>query len=296
MYTFLRILTKVFDVILWPFKGLPDFWGLTFIAIIIGFIAVLLFKYVSNQKKLKTIMNNIKMRFSEIILYRDDMRQILKAQKEILKQNILYFLNTIKPAIPIVIVVLLTLSQINLRYSIQPIAPGEPITIKVTAAKTSDLEFQEIGMILPKGFEILTPAFHDPGGNEVQWKIRAHEPGEYLLGFQTKYSDPENLDMETEDPFQIDIDVFHVIKKRIIIGQIKIPFAPHLGKKGFIETFFNPIEGLIPYYMPIEAIDIEYKSNAFKLGPFDLNIHWLVAFLLIAIGFGLVFRKLMKIS
>ncbi|MGA1844269.1 MAG: hypothetical protein ACMUIS_06870, partial [bacterium] len=122
METFLSIIGALFDLLIMPFRELPPFFGLAFVALLTGFLAVVIFKYVSDQKALKEFMNQIKIRFAEIILYRDDMRQILIAQKEILKYNLFYFLKTIKPAVPIVAIVVLILSQINIRYSFSPIS------------------------------------------------------------------------------------------------------------------------------------------------------------------------------
>ena len=81
MQLFFLIIIKFFDILLLPFKDLPSLVGLTFIALVTGFLAVFIFKHVSNQKALKEIMNRIKIHFAEIILYKDDFCQILLAQK-----------------------------------------------------------------------------------------------------------------------------------------------------------------------------------------------------------------------
>lgn len=280
MGIFLFIIGKIFDIILWPLKGFPPFFGLGFIAIITGFLAVLIFKYASDQKALKKIMTQIKLHFAEIILYKDDISQILHAQKEILKQNLRYFVRTIKPAIPIVAMVLLILSQLNIRYSIHTLSPGEPITVKVTKEDTTKHnpnpeDSQEVELILPDGIQIVTPAFHMMGSRQIEWRITGTQTGEFTIGFKVG-----------EQTFQ----------KRILIGPYHHPFSPHLGKQGFIEMFFNPLEPLLPNDSPIEAIDLGYEARTFNLGIFGLRVHWLVAFLVIAIAFGLVCRKLLKVS
>ena len=276
MGIFLSIVGKSFDLILWPFRDFPPFWGLAFIAVVTGFLAVFIFKYVSDQKALKEIMNNIKVHFAEIILYKDDMRQILHAQKEILKNNFFYFIRTIKPAIPIVAIVLLILSQINIRYSIRPILPEEPITVKVTMADNPGEEVAEdVKLLLPMGFKLVTPAFHSFETNQVEWRIMGTRAGEFNLEFRTG----ENT-----------------YGKRILIGPPDQPFSPHLGQKRLVEKMFNPLEELLPVDSTVSAIDLEYQARSFSLGIFDWSIHWLVAFLVIAIVFGLFCRKLLTVS
>jgi len=298
----LLAISKIFNILLFPFKGLPQFFGFSIIALITGFLAVLIFKHVSNQKLLKAVMKRIKLHFTEIILYKDDIRLILSAQRQILKQNFIYFVHTIKPALPIVAIVLLILSQINIRYSIQSISPGEPVTVKV---KTSDIPQNQnpldIELDLPESMELVTPAFHIPGEREIEWRIRGKREGGFVINFRVKSNNRGQSDgsgaklMQNSSGDQNDVSQ-QIYRKDIIIGPFIAPFSPHLGKKGILEPFFNPLEELLPKSAPIESIDIGYKPRYFKMPGFGLNIHWLVAFLVIAILFGLICRKILKVS
>ncbi len=296
MRTFLLFITKIFNILLWPLKGLPGFLSLSFIALITGFLAVLIFKHVSDQKMLKKTMNRIKLHFTEIIIYRDDIRQILHAQKEILKQNLFYFVHTIKPAIPIVAIVLIILSQMNIRYSFQFISPGEPVIVKVTRKDPVKIHNPfDIELKLPEGLEVVTPAFHIPGGREIEWRIRGEHKGRFDLEFSIR-CESEAVQGDSKTHINKNAITGKTIKKNILIGASNAPFSPHLGRKGFFEILFNPLEELLPNDAPIDAIDIGYKSRSFKLGFLGLKVHWLVAFLVIAVAFGIICRKILKVS
>jgi hypothetical protein len=221
MGPFFSIIVKIFDFMLLPFRELPTFFGLFIVALLTGYLAVAIFKYVSNQKALKEIMNRIKVHFAEILLYRDDFRQILFAQKEILKYNFLYFIRTIKPAIPIVAVVLMILSQLNLRYSFRPVPTDESLTVKVSMSNNPEVEnAEDVILYLPYGFEAVSPAFHF-AAEQIEWKIKSSRTGEFDLSFQ------------------VGQNIFH---KKVLIGKPFRPFSPHLGKQGFVEKVFNPLE------------------------------------------------------
>jgi len=140
--------------------------------------------------------------------------------------------------------------------------PGEEVT-------------EDLKLLLPFGFKLVTPAFHSFETGQIEWQIMGTRAGEFDLDFrigQNTYS------------------------KKILIGPPSRPFSPHLGKKGFVEKMFNPMEELLPIESPIAAIDLGYQARSFSLRIFDWSMHWLVAFLVIAIVFGLFCRKLLKVS
>jgi hypothetical protein len=164
----------------------------------------------------------------------------------------------------------------NIRYSFRPIPTDEPFTVKVTMGDNPGIEDSEnISLFLPYGFEALSPPFHLSEAQQIEWRLKGNRSGEFDLAFQAGTR------------------IFH---KKVLIGLPDQPFSPHLGKKSFVERIFNPLEELLPDDSPIKAIDLGYQSRSFHLGVFGWSMHWLVAFLVIAIAFGLVCRKLLKVS
>ena len=274
MRKILNFIGLLLDFITLPFQGFDPFWGFFAICVILGAVAVIIFKYLSNQDKIKEVKNRIKIHFLEIRLYKDDFREILKAQKEILKNNFWYVVYSFAAAIPIMILVLLTISQINLRYGYTPIMPGQQFDVKVVYAQEADRR-PEPQLKLPEGLEALTPAMRLGGENEVSWQFQAAEPGNYKVGF--KVCDQE-------------------FTKDIIIGKISSPYCPQLMRQGFLAAFINSVEPPLAKNARLESIEIGYKPKHFKCIFFGWNMHWLIVFPLIAIGFGLVVRKILKVD
>lgn len=274
MRLILSIIGSIIDIAILPFKSFNPLFGFSFIAILSGLLAVVIFKYISNQNELKRIMSQIKLYFLEIFIYRDNLSQILFSQKKILKNNFAYLKYALIAALPIMCAVLLILSQVNLIYSIQPINTDEIFTIGVKLEPNTNQNPDDIKLSLPDDLELITEfGFFLKETNEIEWQLKAKNPGLYTIvikmGEGVKYN------------------------KQIIIGASQKKYSPHLGKNGFFETIFNPIEPLIPKESTIQAIDIKYKPLYFKI---IFNMHWLIAFLIIAIGSGLIFRKILKVS
>jgi len=274
MLTILHLMGTFLDLIAMPFRNAEPFWGFMAICMVVTTIVVIIFKYLTNQKEIKVVKDRIKLHFMEIRIYKDDLREVLKAQKEILKNNFWYVIYNIQGAIPIGIVFLLALSQINLRYGYTPILPGETFDVKVIYAKDADRK-PEPKLILPEGVESVTPALHLGGEDEVSWQLRASEAGNYKIGFTA-------CDQE--------------YTKEIIIGKISSPFGPQILRSGFLAALLNSAEPAIPEKALLESIEIGYQPKHFKCIFFGWNMHWLLVLPILTISFGLVMRKILKVD
>lgn len=274
MLSILHFIGHFLDLVAMPFQNFDPFWGFMAICFVMGTIVVIIFKYVSNQKKIKAVKKQIKLHFMEIRIYKDDFREILKAQKEILKNNFKYIAYNFQGAIPVVLLFLVTLSQINLRYGYAPIMPGEAFDVKITYAEDAKRRPEPL-LVLPEGVEALTPALRLGGENEVSWQLQASEAGRYQIGF--KLCDQEYT-------------------KEVAIGKISAPFSSELLRKGFWAAVVNAAEPSLPEKALIESIEIGYKPKHFKCIFFGWNMHWMLALPILAISFGLVVRKILKVD
>ncbi|MEW6378226.1 MAG: hypothetical protein AB1611_01330 [bacterium] len=274
MLTILHLIGSFLDIVALPFKRFEPFWGFTAICLVMGTIVVIIFKYVSNQKKIKAVKSRIKLHFLEIRIYKDDFREVLKAQKEILKNNFRYIAYNTQGAVPVILLFLVTLSQINLRYGYAPIMPGEPFDVKVTYARDADRR-PEPELILPEGLEALTPAMHLGNEDEVSWQLQASMEGKYQLGF--KLCD-------------------QTYTKEIVIGRSSAPFGSQLIRESFWAPLVNAAEPPLPKTARLQSIDIGYQPKHFTCIFFGWKIHWLLMLPILAISFGLVVRKILKVD
>jgi len=274
MLTVLHFIGSFLDIVTLPFQNYEPFWGFAAICLVMGTIVVIIFKYASNQKKIKAIKNQIKLHFLEIRIYKDDFREILKAQKEILKNNFRYIAYNTQGAVPVILLFLITLSQINLRYGYTPIMPDEPFDVKVTYAKDADRR-PEPELILPDGLEALTPALHLGDEDEVSWQLRASRAGKFKVGF--KLCD-------------------QIYTKEIVIGKSTAPFGSQLVREGFWAPLVNAAEPALPKNARLHSIDIGYRPRYFKCIFFGWNIHWMLMLPILAISFGLLVRKILKVD
>ena len=90
----MSILNSIFaglvGAILMPFQSLPSWVGLGVISAFAGVIALLVYKYTSNQRRISGVKDQIAACLFEIRLFRDDLRSVFRAQGEIFRHNFHY--------------------------------------------------------------------------------------------------------------------------------------------------------------------------------------------------------------
>ena len=182
------ILTRLFDLAFWPFRTLAPIWSLIVISFAIGILMLWIFGKVSNQEAIRTVRDRIRGNMLGIRLYGDDLGILFRLQMRILGQTGKYLLHSFSPMLVMLVPILLVLTQMNLRYSVRPLEPGEHAVVKVRLQQASPMR-EPVELRVPDGVVLETPGvrIEDPDEDlrEVAWRIRALEPGEYTLTVKT---------------------------------------------------------------------------------------------------------------
>ena len=84
------ILGPVFDLLLYPFRGMHPLVGLTVVSAIAAVGMLLGYKATSNQPAIERVKRKIAAGLFEIRLFNDDLYAILRAQGSILRNNLEY--------------------------------------------------------------------------------------------------------------------------------------------------------------------------------------------------------------
>ncbi len=119
------ILNSLFDVFFYPFGSIDSIYGLCAISLLTAIIALPIFKYTSNQEGIKRVKARIMGHLLELRLFKDDIRIILSAQKDILKHNMIYLRYTLKPLIFMMIPIVVIFIHTAVRYEYRPLHPGD---------------------------------------------------------------------------------------------------------------------------------------------------------------------------
>ena len=264
------ILNSLFDVFFYPFRSVDSIYGLCAISLLTAIIALPIFKYTSNQEGIKRVKARIVGHLLELRLYKDDIRVVISAQINILKHNIIYLRYTLIPLIFVMIPIVVIFIHTAVRYEYRPLHPGESAIVKAKLHNPDELSIKDSKIVLTasEGLSIETPPLRIDGGKEIYWRVRAEREGVFKLGFQAR-------DMEVE--------------KRVLVSGKVTRLSSETLKSGIVSSFFNPGEPSLPEGTALESVLVTYPHA--KINFFGWNIHWLILFFILTLGFGFILMK-----
>lgn len=266
----IKIISEFFDIVLSPFSGMSPYAGLTAVSVVAGVVMVFLYRWTTDQEKLKKIRDQIKIHFLEVRLFKEDMAEMFTIQKDIMKENLNYLRYTLKSAVLLIIPIIFIVIDLNARYSYYPIHPGNSFVVSATAGDPNSLE--RIELTLPEGLAMDVQAMRIPAERRVSWQVRAGSSGIYNLTFH-----------------QGEKQYIH----RVVISNLIQRIQPEINQQTDWISYLTSMGGSLPSDSPIEAIRIEYPEQE---SFFGLQPGWLYFFFLISMIAGLAVKKFMKLA
>jgi uncharacterized membrane protein (DUF106 family) len=268
------VVGRIFDVLLYPFRGLCPWFGMIFVSLLTAFFMLWVFKLTSNQDGIRAAKNAIKAHLLELRLFKDNIRVSLQAQGRILRANGRYIASNAKPLLVMIVPLVLILAQLNLWFGAAPLRPGETTLVKLKLVKTADPAGLDIGVEPSPGLAVETPAVRIADLGEVAWRIRAPEKG------------PANLTFRVAG---------RTLVKTVAVASRRLTKVPTVAVgRSILRELLYPGEKPLPGDTPVLSIEVLYPAGG--LNFFGLSVHWLVAYFLLSIIFGFAFKGIFKVE
>ncbi len=263
-------INSLFDLFFYPFVELDPIYGLSAISLFTAIIVLPIFKYTSDQEGIKKVKAIIMGHILELRLFRDDIRIVLSAQKNVLRHNMTYLKYTLKPLLFMFIPVVLIIIQTEVRFSFRPLLPGETAVVKI---KMSEENSTDVSLTVPNGLIIETPPMRDDENRETYWRIKAEKEGVFDLTFQ----------MEDDKE----------IKKRVLVADKIVRLSPAKLKESTINYFFHPANSYLPDNIVVDNIYVKYPTM--KVYALGWKLHWLLHYFILTLIFGVLLLKPLKV-
>ena len=261
-----RLLTPVFDLMCWPFRALPAMWAMAAISLLSGIAMVWIFGKVSDQETIKDLREQIRGNLIGVRLFQSDIGVVLRLQRRIFGDTFRYMKLALVPMVVLLVPVLLIMTQLNLRFAVRPVELGEAILVKAFMRNASVLD-DDVTLETANGVTVESAGVRIPATREVAWRVRADAPGAHEM-------------------------VVHVgeeaLAMRLVAGDQWGAVPQRRTGRGVWDTLLYPGEAPILATHTVEALEIAYPT--LELRVFGWTIHWLVAFFVLSLVFGFVFK------
>lgn len=264
------IITRCFDLLLAPWAW--SAWaGLVFISVITGAVLLMVFRFTSNQRGIRTTKDQIISHLLEVLLYRDEIRVVLRAQARLARDNLRYLGYAVVPLACMIVPVAFLLVQTDLRFGHRPLRPGETAIVAVKLQPGVDLD--EVSLSPSPGVEVETLPLRIAALDEVDWRVRAASAGRQELRFAVAGRE---------------------FTKQIVVGDVGGPVSTARVAGGVWQQFLNPGEPPIPPGIAAKSASVSYPSAEMEL--LGWRVHWVWPWLLISMAFGYALKGPLRVQ
>jgi len=236
---------------------------------IVGVLALLIFKYTSNQNAIGKVRNNIKAQMLAMKLFKDSMAVTLKVQGQLFKGAFLLLFHALRPMLVMIIPFSLVLAQLALWYQARPLAPGEQtvLTIEVGPAAINDVKLLSLD-----GAKVIAGPVTAIDKNEVNWKIAAGETGYYEILFRV---------------------ADQTVTKKMIVGDGLVRLNPVRPGADIEKMLMYPDEKPFPADSPVKSISLDYPDRKSFTSGTDW---WIAYFFVMSLIVALIFKPMLKVK
>jgi len=271
MTLFNRSLTALFDLLFAPFRGLNPLWGLTVVSLVAGVILLWIFGKVSDQTRIRDVRDRIRGNLIGIRLFGDDLGLLFRIQLRIFRQTLTYLRHAMVPMLVMLLPVVLILVQLNLRFAVRPLVPGESTVLTLRLKEASPL-VEDVELTAPEGVVVETPGVRIPSRREVSWRLRVERPGRHTI---TLRAGNDRVD-------------------KVLVAGNAWSDVSTLRTAGFLDGLLYPGEPLIERASTVAAVEVQYPPLPLSLLGFDVD--WLLFFFVASLVSGFAFRRMLGVE
>jgi hypothetical protein len=243
MQLYNEISSAVFDALYAPFGHEYPAFDLLLWPVVMGVVALVVFKFVSNQTAIARVKKQISMHLIEIRLFSHDLLQVFKSTFSIIGKNSMYVGHNLLPMIVMLPPMGALMVQLVTHYGYAPSPVGAVELLQLKLDPTATQLADGVTLKLPAGVSLDAPVVRSADG-QVYWRLRADQAGDHVL------------------EITVDGEVF---EKGWAVGggPRKIPVKRLRGA----EALLYPSERPIPSSAPVISIELETQTRPLAYFP-----------------------------
>jgi len=234
-----------------PFGAVPPMITILILAVVVGAGSLLVFKWTSNQEKIRAAKAPLKAHLLGVLLFRHDLRQVFSSLGKALLISIANLRFMVVPMLVMIGPLFLIFVQMEFRLGSKGLEPGRSTVLRVHMREEASLA--DVRLEVPEGIVLETPGVRvtDPrlGLREVDFRIRGVAVG-------------------TRD---VTVKAGAVeVAKSVTVARGPTLLSPLRPGADFIDSLLYPIEPSVPAGGPVRSVELAYGVATY---PF-LGIDW----------------------
>jgi len=240
------------------------------VSVVTSIWALLLFKAVTPQAQLTQVRDRLFGHIYEMGLYQDHLPIVGRIQWDMARANVRYLSLTMPALLALMIPMVLTLAQLDSRFSHQPLQVGDEPVFQIA---WNDADLSTLRLQLPAGVELGAGPVRDRTTNEVAWLL-------HVVG-----------------PVTDDLVVYsgenEIARRPVPVGKGLVSLG-ETSETNWLHTLLYPGAPSLRSAGQVTAMTLQLPSRQVDYLGFDLD--WLVAFMLISMATGLAIKDLLGVS
>ncbi|MEI6632383.1 MAG: hypothetical protein WCP22_01045 [Chlamydiota bacterium] len=267
-----RLVTRLFDALLYPFRDAAPVWGLAFAAFLTAAGVILAYRLVSDQDAIRRARKRIQGHLLGIYLYRDEPAAMLASLAGVWGESLRYVGRALVPLAVAIVPVALVCVQLDLRYAHRPLMPGEASIVSVELGPGADTRTARAALAVTDGLKTETSPVRI-GDREIDWRVRATGVGAQAVTVTVNGA---------------------AVEKDIRVGAGVACIYPESARPSMRRAFLFPGGETIGRGSPVSVLRVDYPSRTIRMA--GMRLHWSVAYFLLALIFGAALGKMMGIE
>jgi hypothetical protein len=264
--------TRSFDLFFAMFAPAGAWAGMVAVSLLTALLALVIFRYTSSQSGIRAVKDRLISHLLEVVLYRDELRVVLRAQVAILRDDVKYLGYALVPLAFMIVPVGVLLIQTDLRYGHRPLALGEQVIVGVKL-RSAGGNLSRVSLSASDGAEVETPPLTMPAIGEVDWRVRGVTAGDHELRFSVNGRE---------------------FSKRIAIGERASRIAVLRVGGGAWQQFLHPGEPPLPADGPVEWIQVSYPGR--EMRALGWRMHWVWPWLVLTLALGYILKGPLRVQ
>jgi len=246
-------------------------WLVLGMAVVVGLLMVLVFRYTSDQKAIRRAKDRLKAHLLAVRLFQDQLPVVLRAYGKIIRGTGSYLRLAFTPLLVAILPMTFLMIQMDRYLGRMPLQPARPFLLEVQADTPEALDQMELR--LPDGLLSSAPTVHVPREKLAVWRLQAKQNGEYDVNIE------ENGRTAT---------------KHVVVSSALERVSPTKLRGRFWERMLSSAEPALPDNSLIQKISVDYPERNIELLGMQWN--WIVLFFIVSLVAGFIFKSVLGIQ